>query len=283
MFDIFSDFLSDILMDAWNAIFDPVESLITQLLMFSLRIEQIGEVWEVDNPITQAVIDNVYMFLYATMCGVMVLAFLWKGWKVYVLWRDGDADVAPQSMIIGAVLALAMALAFPFLYNILADLIVYVGNGVTERFRLGVVPSLSIVGLDGQIVTLLLLFLLFVILMLVVFFKLLSRGIELMFLRLGFPLICLDLINSDAGTFKQYVGLFFRQAALSIIQMTCLLLGLYTVASLSLINIILAVAFELCALSAPKIMSQLLPPSSGGGGGRMTSLAMAARMLLMKG
>ncbi len=119
--------------------------------------------------------------------------------------------------------------------------------------------------------------------LLVVFCKLLSRGVELMFLRLGFPLICLDLINSDASTFKQYVGLFFRQGALSIIQMSCLLLGLYTITDPQLLNLILGVVFEMCALSAPKLMSQLLPPTGGSGGGRMSSLVMTARLLMLKG
>ena len=284
MYSIFSDFLSDLLLDAWNAVLDPVQSVITSLMLISLKIERIGEVWEVNSPITRAVIDNVYTFLYGTMCGILALALLWKGWKVYVLWRDGDADVSPQSMILGMGMALAMALAFPYLYDILTDLILYVGNGVTDRLQLGLTPSFDVVSLNDQGTTLLVMFLLFIILMVVLFFKLLSRGVELLFLRLGFPLICLDLINSDASTFKQYTGLFFRQAALSVIQMTGLMLGLFTVASPTLLNVILAVAIELCALSMPKIMSQLLPPSGGGGGGaRGISAAYMLRMLVMKG
>lgn len=285
MFSIFETFLSDLLTDAWDTILDPLQGLITQLLVFSLKAEEIGSVWDVDNPITQAVIDNVYTFTYAAMCGVMVLAFLYKGFKVYILWRDGDAEVSPQTMILGCVWAIIMALAFPYLYDILVDVVVYLGNGITDRFQLGLTPSADIFNLLSNSRMLVAIFLLlFFILMLVIFCKLLSRGVELMFMRLGFPLICLDLINSDASTFKQYTGLFFRQAALSVIQMTCLLLGLYTIANPELVNVILAVVFEMCAMSAPKIMSQLLPPSGGGGGGsRAISAAYMLRMLLTKG
>lgn len=128
----------------------------------------------------------------------------------------------------------------------------------------------------------LILLLLFIILMLVVFCKLLSRGVELLFLRLGFPLACLGLINSDSGIFKQYTSLFFKQAALSIIQMVCLLLGMYTVIHISLINILLAIVFEMCALSAPKIMAQLLPNTGGGHGamGASYAISMLARTLV---
>lgn len=274
MFNVFTNFLQDLLESALNALLDPVQSYIGNLFTLSLRIEKVNELWSVSNPITAAAMDSAYTFVYGAMCGIMALAFLYKGWKVYVLWRDGDSDVAPQSLLIGAAGAIVMALAFPYLYDILCDVILYIGNGVIDRFQMEIALSLDMLLPDNSILLGILL-LIYIILMLVVFCKLLSRGVELLFLRLGFPLACLGLINSDSGIFKQYAGIFFKQAALSIIQMTCLLLGLFTVVDVQLINVILAVVFEMCALSAPKLMAQLLPNTGGGRGGMSAIYALS--------
>lgn len=188
-------------------------------------------------------------------------------------------------MVVGTIWAIIMAVAFPYLYSLLVDLIIYLADGVITRFRMGTDPAGGLADLVAGIILeglpYLIFFLIYIILLMVVFCRLLGRGVELMFMRLGFPLICIDLINSDGSIFKQYVTLFLKQGALSIIQITCLLLGLFVMTSLTLVNIIFAVVLESCALSAPKLMQQLLPNPGGGAGNRAVSSAvMLARMLL---
>ena len=282
MFNIFKAFLLDLLQNALADLLDPIQSVLSQLISFSLRIELIGESWEVASPITQAVISSSYDFIYRTMCGVMALAFLYKGFKVYIVWRDGDADVSPQSMILGIGSAIIMAVAFPYLYDILCDFILYLGDGLVNRMALSSI-TLDTGWLDlltDDSILILLLLLIYIILMLVTFFKLLTRGAELLFLRLGFPLACLSLINSDASLFKQYVGVFFRQAALSIIQMVCLLLSINAAIQLTLLNEIVAITFVLCALSSPKLLAQFLP-ATGSVGKTSAVLTTVARVALL--
>lgn len=283
MFDIFEIFLGDVVGSIWDVILDSTESIIENLMRYSLKIELLSETLMTGNPITQDIISNIYSFMYATMCGVLGLAFLYKGFKVYILWRDGDSELSPQGMVVGSIWAIIMAVAFPYLYDILVDLVLYVADRVVGEFRIGTDPSGALVDLVAGIllegVPYLIFFLIFIVLMLVVFCKLLSRGVELMFLRLGFPLVCVNLVNSDGNLFRQYTELFFKQAALSVIQIVCLLLSLYVMTNVQLINIIFAVVLQTCALSAPKIMAQLLP-TAGGGGNKLGTAAMLIRTVV---
>lgn len=86
-------------------------------------------------------------------------------------------------------------------------------------------------------------------------------------------------MNSDGNLFRQYTELFFKQAALSVIQIVCLLLSLYVMTNIQLVNIIFAVVLQSCALSAPKIMTQLLP-ATGGGGNKLSTVAMLIRTVV---
>lgn len=283
MFDIFETFLGDVVGSIWDVILSSTESIIENLMRYSLKIELLSEALLTGNPITQTVISSIYSFMYATMCGVLGLAFLYKGFKVYILWRDGDSEISPQGMVVGSIWAIIMAVAFPYLYDILVDLVLYIADGVVGGFRIGTTPSGALVDLVAGILLeglpYLIFFLIFIVLMLVVFCKLLCRGVELMFLRLGFPLVCINLVNSDGNLFRQYTELFFKQAALSVIQIVCLLLSLYVMTNIQLVNIIFAVVLQSCALSAPKIMAQLLPVT-GGGGNRLSTAAMLIRTVI---
>lgn len=285
MFDIFREFILALLNDALSSLFETLHGLISDLVTISLRLEKVGDLWSVETPVTLTAIESAYKFTYMTMCGILALAFLYKGFKVYILWRDGDADVSPQSMLMGAGEAIITAVAFPYLYDILCDFVLYLADGVIDRFGVSAEADWATLWLESEGLLLAILLIVFLVLMLVVICRLLCRGVELLFLRLGFPLVCLGLINSDSGIFKQYAGLFFRQAALSVIQMICLLMGLFcAVASSTITTAILAIAFMLCALSAPKIMAQLLPASGGsGGGGKAMMAAQIARLVIMKG
>lgn len=284
MFDIFKNFLWDVLEDALSSLFETLQAFISNLMIISLQLEKVGELWSVESPVTLTAIESAYKFTYMTMCGIMALAFLYKGFKVYILWRDGDADVSPQSMLMGAGEAIITAVAFPYLYNILCDFVLYLADGVIERFAISTEAEWEALLENSDALILAILLIVFLILMVIVICRLLCRGVELLFLRLGFPLVCLGLINSDSGIFKQYAGLFFRQAALSVIQMICLMMGLFcAVGSHQITSAILAIAFMLCALSAPKIMAQLLPASGGSGGGKAMMAAQIARLVIMKG
>lgn len=274
------EFLGKLLDEA----FEFLQSVAMDIMEVTFRIENLSLV---DNPISGAKIQSAYAFVYGAIVFLVVLKFLWKGFQVYVLWRDGDSDVSPQGMVIGACMAVLVSLAFPLLYDILVNTAIYLADGLASALVDGATPGLWQAGLENFIVRYLtgganlalytlLLLVIFVILYLIMWIKVVARGIEMLFLRLGVPIATIGFVDSDSGIWKSYMQLFFRQAASSIIQAVCLILGLRIIYNLQPLNILVGIAVEMAAFSVPKLMSQLLAP----GGGTASSKASAATSVL---
>lgn len=283
MYGVLFTFLTDALNAIIGELMDPLQSVFSDMFEISLKIEKMGGFWILTNSITADAIENIYSFMYATMCGLMALAFLYKGWMVYVVWRDGDSDVSPQALLIGAGAAIVVAIAFPYLYDILADVVLYIGNGIMDRFQTSNSTNFFsdlLLAVTGGGFIFLIMALIFFIILVILCCKILVRGVELLILRLGFPIACLGLINSDSGVFKQYTGILFKTAAMTIIQMACLLLGLSLMREASVVNAMVAVTLEIAGLSGPKILAQLIPSTGGNGMSKTLSTVWMLKQVL---
>lgn len=326
----------------------------------SLKVENAA--WIVDNPLTAQLIVSLYRYVYFAVLALVVLKFLWKGFQVYILWRDGDAEVSPHNLLMGAVIALVAALAFPTLYDIGVSATVSIGNGLIttvneswdsrpvviradydaqatalwnkyfaeydtngdhaldetefedfgaflwdgskglngvtwdEDFQWfvdaypfseqGYVPysarncsyqylvdhynQVYVVGLEDRLAELslagIVVLLIYFILYVIMFVKLLGRGIEMLFLRLGFPIAALGYIDSDGGISTSYVQLLFRQMCTSILQVTALYLSFYVAMHLRLSHILMGLAMVSVAFYGPVLLGQILAPQKQGGG-----------------
>ena len=142
---------------------------------------------------------------------LIVLKFLKKGFDVYIGWNEGDPDADPLSLVIGFLRALAIAVCFPILYDTLIS--------VTESMinqTIGLINDLSsqqsiidiIVNIVSSSLFQALAGLIVVIVYLILWIQFMMRGIEMMVMRIGLPIVCTGLIDSDKGIFAPYMKKF---------------------------------------------------------------------------
>ena len=345
------------------------------MLEVSLRIEKIADS-AASAVLTSELIERLFNLFYTVAVSLMVLKFLWKGFQIYVLWRDGDSDVSPHNMLIGALLAIAVCVAFPTLYNIATDITCDIGTSVINIIDPGsVLPKTEeeveaeaqaefqrlaeTIDLDGNyeldyweiaeyldtdgdgevsaeelvpylddngdgvvdvyemdgwnafyqsqlsisvgtyttdykaehlsdfkeveslnILETLAIYIYYIV-FLIMWMRLMGRGVEMLFMRVGLPLAAIGLIDSDGGVFKSYTQLMSRQMLTSIFQVAALRLSLLFLPNLSFTGLLLSIAILLAAFRTPKLLQQIMTPQGGGSGfgAKVYQGAMVLRML----
>ena len=263
-----------------------LESLNGELLSTLADILRIERLLVYNTVISAEAIETLYWYSYALVSLLVVLKFLWKGFSIYILWRDGDADSSPQGMAIGAIQGTIFIVVFPFLYNIMIDVAEEYANGVLSALGLGIDASLphNILGGVSLGAFNVILFGVFLCLSFVLRIKLIGRGFELLIMRIGMPFACLGLLDSDHGVFKGYMQTFYRALFTTVIQVAMLSLSLLLMSGG---NFILGFAAIGTAFSAPLIIQQILVATGRGGGGITQKLytgSMAIRAIgMLKG
>lgn len=126
LYDAFRELLLDVIAEIYLWITDMADFLVES----SLKIE--SALWSTRTPLTRELVQSIYNYVYGAILLLVVLKFIWKGFQVYVLWRDGDADVSPHNLIVGACMALVVSLAFPTVYNIGVAVTCDITDGIIE-------------------------------------------------------------------------------------------------------------------------------------------------------
>ena len=271
IFDInqmFSDMIGNFLGDQVTKFYALMDSEIVGLLEGMLYTEKLvqGPEWSVLGPLG---LEGLYQFIYAFACALIVLKFLFKGFQVYILWRDGDAETSPFNMLQGAMMAVFVMVGFPVVYGYMADITLYLGLGL-----------LGHLGGDGQTIymgdiveTLLASGVVFVVVMVVycvlyfmLWIQLTARGFELLVMRLGVPIACLGLLDSDGGMFKGYMQIMVKTLMTSVIQIALMSCSLKIMSYFSMGNLIIGIAAAVAAVKIPNLMQQLLVNNRQGGG-----------------
>ncbi|MEG2455103.1 MAG: DUF6102 family protein [Oscillospiraceae bacterium] len=272
---IISSFLAGIINDA----FQWIDTLLLDTLDGMLYVERIlTDSFALD----AGVFTNLYKFLYIFACALVVLKFLFKGFQTYILWRDGDADSSPQDMLMGTLQAGVTMALFPYLYDVMAEVTVWLTDSIMGRLGLvghGGLPDAPDLVAQGLFTMILLL--IFLVMLLVLYIKLLRRGFELMILRLGVPIACLGLVDSDGGMWKGYIQTFFKTMFTTVIQLVLMSLALRVIASIGVKSLLLGIAIVSTAFATPVLMQQMLVPSNHGGGmtNKIYAVSNIARMI----
>jgi hypothetical protein len=223
--------------------------------------------------------SGVFSLFFNFGISLIILKFLKSGFEVYTLWQSGDPDLDPMNLVVNFIKALALAVIFPVLYDFLID--------ITEDLITQVLAQIS--GMDDargateQILNILedgifqaLAGLLLVVFYILLYISFLARGVEMLILRIGFPVACIGLIDSDKGVFGPYVKKFFQSALTVVIQITLIKLSL---AVLKMGNAIYAVAMAYVAIKAPRFLNEFL--LHGGGGNVMNTVYHTSRLAQM--
>lgn len=251
---IILDFLNKLLSSAY-ASFD---TLMSNMLENLLYIEKLFS-----SALSIESITTVYNYIYVFCCCLVALKFLTKGFKIYILWRDGDADSSIQDMLIGVAQSVVVMVGFPYFYGLIADITRTLSNGIMDNFGF---VSLSMTdmkqlfnpqtGLFEAIILLI-----YAIMLLVLYIKLIQRGVELLVLRLGVPFACLGLLDSDFGVFKSYMQALIKTLFTVIIQITLFSLSIRLMTRISVLNILCGIAVVTTAFQTPMLLQSFLVPA----------------------
>ena len=209
---------------------------------------------------------------------LIVLKFLKKGFEQYILWTEGDADADPLLLLTGFFRALAIAVSFPTLYSWLGSVIEDMSNKVVDSISNGmkadyaaVVTSLNGAGLFTVIVALI-----FFICLFLLYIQFLMRGMEILILRIGMPIACVGLMDTDKGVFKTYIQKFFQSTLAVLVQIALAELG---VALFLNSHIFWGIAALRLAIKTPKFLQEFIIISGGQASGVMSKAYQATRMV----
>lgn len=280
LLSIFSDTINGWMGSLITAAFEKFDAQMISLLRGAFYFEHLV-ISGASAALSEQSIRDVYFYIYGFACSLVILKFLFKGSHIYILWRDGDADVSPRDMLVGMLEAAAVMVCFPYLYEKLANICVAFAEGIMARLGVSlglvIVPDLNLI-LSQGILTILIL-LVFVISVLVLWIQLIGRGFELLILRFGVPLASLGLLDSDMGLFKAYMQVFIKAALTVIVQICAMALAIRVAGSFQFTNSLLALGIIFGAFKAPATLQQFLMPSAGGGGG-LTQKAYSAAIVV---
>lgn len=256
---------------AWEAVVNSVPALVA---WFGNKL------WK-SAVLTPASFEAAFNKTYLFLANLVSLRFIWKGFKTYVLCRDGDPDSSPLQMLGGTLLAIAVSAAFPYLYELGYKIIdamtqsIITAFGIkTDNLYMLISASTSMINISGsyvsKIITAIYLF------CLVIFFiKMAFKGAEMVFYRLGIPIAASGLAEPDGGGWKEYISVLFRMYLCVAVQYLSLVLSLSLLAVSSRTSgILLSMAFLLMAMNAPSILSQWMPASRPSGAGQLASTGM---------
>ncbi|MBQ9168519.1 MAG: hypothetical protein IJX67_08960 [Oscillospiraceae bacterium] len=291
LWEFFKDSFTGGLMDDLNLMLLALQEATTNIIESVFFIEE-SDALVKNGTLNSYSLSAAMDYLYLFMVGLVTLKLVWQGWKVYVLGRDGEAEVSPTTMLTNAVYAVGVALAFPVLYKIGVEIAIAVSSAVTRLFPSSHMWAENILFKDipdlimqlyasaTSNVAIGILLLVYAVVFIILFFKMLWKGWQMLLYRLGFPFAVVGLVNSDGGVFKSYVQIYFQQLFIAMIQNFCLrisfaLLSSSTGALSAGIGIFALIAL-FAAFSTPKIFAQIL--QQNGGGGRGTQIVYMAMM-----
>ncbi len=254
MTDIISDFLNNLIGGA----FGSFDAIMVKLLTNMLYVEKLFS-----SALSTDSITKVYNYIYLFSCCLVALKFTTKGFKIYILWRDGDADSSVQDMLIGVAQASVSMAGFPYFYGLMADITQTLSDGIMSNFGFAAVSAADLIQLYNFNAGLfeLIIILIYVIMVIVLCVMLIKRGVELLILRLGIPFASLGLLDSDFGVFKGYMQTLIKTLLTSIIQITLLSLSIRIMTNISIVNMLCGIAVISTAFSTPALMQNLLIPT----------------------
>ena len=199
---------------------------------------------------------------------LIVLKFLKKGFDMYVLWTDGEADTPPLTYIVYFIRSIVVAISFSVLYDWIIQIAKSFGDSILNTMNIAdnislttIIANMATSGLFTAIVALIALILLFVL-----YIQFLMRAVEMFVLKLGFPLACVGLVNPDGGIFKSYSEKLFKAVLTVLVQII-----LCKIAIILIINVklLFAIASIIMAIKTPKFLQEFM---LGGGTGGISNV-----------
>ena len=211
-----------------------------------------------DNSKSDIFFDKLFQVTTSFGVAFLIFKFLKKIFDTYIIGSDGDPSMSVENIVIGFCKGLIIIFSFNFLYEIFVNISVDFINEMLNAVGLVTLPSLMQVfetyflGLGlFALVGLLIFFICYLILV----FQFIKRGLEMLILRLGVPIACVGLIDSDNGVFAPYIKMFIQNSVTVVIQLVMIKLGFGVVANG---NIFFGIACMIMGIKTPQFLQQFM-------------------------
>lgn len=219
-------------------------------------------------------LSTVYGMLNNTVrtisLSLLILMALYKGFTTYILWKDGNPEENPMEIIMRYMFAVAMLFSFNELYEIAAGVIgslnVSVGGSIGS-IKSSPFDMDNIENIAQAIMTIIIVITLLKQSMSAVF-ALIGKNVEMLILRVGFPLACVSAITPQASGFKNYITSMLK-GMLTIVVMNVLISMSIRIISedTNLINMIWGIAILQLVNHGGSIINSIVATGGGGGAG----------------
>lgn len=211
-----------------------------------------------DNSKSDIFFDKLFQVTTSFGVAFLIFKFLKKIFDTYIIGSDGDPSMSVENIVIGFCKGLIIIFSFNFLYEIFVNISIDFINQMLDAVGLVTIPSLMEIFerffLGGGIFMLLGLLVFFICYLLLVF-QFIKRGLEMLILRLGVPIACVGLIDSDNGVFAPYIKMFIQNSVTVVIQLSMIKLGFGVVANG---NIFFGIACMIMGIKTPQFLQQFM-------------------------
>lgn len=250
-----------------------VNSLLSDLMPIALHAEKYMDTLIGTNGFTE--VFNIFLGLGISL---IVLKFLKKGFEQYILWTEGDADADPLVFLTEFFKALAIAVSFPTLYlwltTIIEDLTDQIVNLISDGMKTdftAIITGIKSAGLFTAIISLI-----FFICFFLLYLQFLMRGMEILILRIGLPIACVGILDSDNGVFRTYIQKFFQSTLAVMVQIVLTKVG---VALMLNTHVFWGIAALMLAIKTPKFLQEFIILSGGQSSGVMGTIYQSVRLV----
>lgn len=214
--------------------------------------------------------DTLFKITTGFGIALLMFKFLKKMFDTYILGLDGDPSNSVENIIIGFMKALTIIFCFTWLYEVFVNISTEFIDKILGGVGFVIKPSLMEIFKQvflGSGIFMLLGLLVFFICYLILVFQFIRRGLEMFILRLGVPLACVGLIDSDKGVFAPYIKLFIQNSLTVVIQLAMIKLGFGIIANG---NIFFGIGTMIMGIKTPQFLQQFMIAVGGNGINIMT-------------
>ena len=276
--------LEALLTDFFKDAFPIADVLFSQLINIVFWVENHisdGSIFQntiMDSSRSEIFFDNLFGVTTGFGISLLIFKFLKKIFDTYIIGSDGDSTVSVENILIGFCKGLVIIFSFKWLYGVFVKISVELINEMLDA--VGAVTVISLLEIFEQFflgggIFMLLALLVFFICYLLLVFQFIKRGLEMLLLRLGIPLACVGLIDSDNGVFAPYIKLFIQNSVTVLIQLTMIKLGFGVTVNG---NIFFGIGAMIMGIKTPQFLQQFML-GVGGSSINMMSINQTASMV----
>ena len=128
--------MTDLLTDLFVSLIDGVDGAINSAFN-SLMNTCFNAEYELTHILGEQVIslENLKILIFSFSLTLIILKFLKKGFDIYILWTEGEADTPPLTFIIYFIRAIVVLLSSTLLFGWLVDVVQNFGDKMLETLN----------------------------------------------------------------------------------------------------------------------------------------------------